>query len=76
MTGCDQFLIKHGLTLSTIGKIFQQTPHWNIFPIKQDLTFHAKERICMKCQNLFSVKSKKNITQFVVCWISPESDKG
>ena len=43
--------------------------HFEIFfllvPRKQDLTFHANyllEKICMKCQILFSGKNKNNIT--------------
>ena len=53
------------LTLSTLGKLFQQTTFGNIFLIfhrKQDLTFHANcllMTICMKYQILFPGKNRK-----------------
>ena len=48
--------------------------YFSYFPWKQVLTFHAN--CLMKCQVLFKVYTQKNIMEFVICWISPESGKG
>ena len=72
MTWC--FLFQHYLRLSTLGKKFSRQ-HSEIFflffPRRQVLTFHA---ICMKCQVLFSGKTKKNII-LLSAELSPESGK-
>ena len=56
------------LTLSTLSKIFSRR-HFEIFflffpenSFRYFMQIVSKETICMKCQNLFSGKSKKNIT--------------
>ena len=43
------------------------------FTRKQDLTFHANETICIKCQILFFRKNKKNITNVRSTELSQES---
>ena len=51
------------LTLCMLGKNFSRR-HFEIFLIfsrKKDLTLHAMETICFKCQILFSSRNKKNI---------------
>ena len=70
----DQKIISHffisnlPLTLSFSGQILQMTNWWNflIFSKKTGFDFSCKlspmETICMKCQILFSGKTKKNIS--------------
>ena len=58
------------LRLSALGKIFSRQHieiFFCIFPRKQDLTFHAKETVCMKCHFLFCRKIRKKIFQNVFC---------
>ena len=55
------------LTLSTMGKIFSSR-HIKIYINSFDISCKLspmEKTICMKCQNLFSRKSKKNITNLL-----------
>ena len=60
--------------LSTLVKSYSRRHHYykissSFFPLKTDFDVSCKvspmETICMKCQNLFSGKYKKNITNLL-----------
>ena len=62
---------KDSLTLRMLNKQFNRR-HFEILFLICHFSPENKETICMKCQNLFSEKSKQKYRQFVVCCISPE----